>query len=205
MKAGRVESGEPHVAHQHDTQWVGGIAEPVGQSLAPGLVTEMRLPFGRVGGGAGHHHLDVSLVVVILMPVRAQPDQLPVEVDANAPAHADDHRLALQGFQTLSKMLDDVLGNQLHPLLGADDGLQLCPPSLELLPALDLLALGGLLEIRIDLRPLGFVQGELGKPTLVVDGHGRAVLDGALDVVDADVVSEHGASGWRPAARWASR
>ena len=34
---------------------------------------------------------------------------------------------------------------------------------------------------------------ELGQPALVVDRHGRAVLDGALDVVDADVVAEDGA------------
>ena len=36
-------------------------------------------------------------------------------------------------------------------------------------------------------------QLDLGEPALVVDGHRGAVLDGALDVVDADVVAEDGA------------
>ena len=36
-------------------------------------------------------------------------------------------------------------------------------------------------------------QGELGQTALVVDRHGRPVLDGALYVVDADVVAEDGA------------
>ena len=64
---------------------------------------------------------------------------------------------------------------------------------LELLLALDLLAFGGLLELGVDLRPLGLLQLQLGEPALVVDRHGRAVDDRALDVVDADVVAEDGA------------
>ena len=90
-------------------------------------------------------------------------------------------------------MFDDVPGDDLQALLGADDGLELCPLGLELLLALDLLAFGGVLEVRVDLRPLGFVERELGEAAFVVDGHRGAVLHGALDVVDADVVTEHGA------------
>ena len=37
------------------------------------------------------------------------------------------------------------------------------------------------------------VEVQLGEAALVVDGHGGPVLDGALDVVDADVVAEDGA------------
>ena len=83
------------------------------------------------------------------------------------------------------------LRDQLQPLLRADHRLELRPLGLELLLALDLLALGRLLELRVDLRPLGLVERELGQPALVVDRHRGAVLHGALDVVDADVVAEH--------------
>ena len=43
--------------------------------------------------------------------------------------------------------------------------------SLELLLALDLLAFGGVLEVRVDLRPLGFVERQLREAAFVVDGH----------------------------------
>ena len=38
VQAGRVETGEPHVPHEHDPQRIGGVAEPLGQRLAPGLL-----------------------------------------------------------------------------------------------------------------------------------------------------------------------
>ena len=47
-----------------------------------------------------------------------------------------------------------------------------------------------LLELGVDLRPLGSFELQLGEPALVVDRHRGAVVDGALDVVDADVVAE---------------
>ena len=55
-----------------------------------------------------------------------------------------------------------------------------------------LLALGDLLEVLVDLRPLGLVEFDLGQPALVVDPDGGPVLDGPLDVVDVDVVAEDG-------------
>ena len=80
---------------------------------------------------------------------------------------------------------------ELDPVLGADHRFELRPLALELLLALDFLAFGRLLELGVDLRPLGRLQLQLGQPALVVDRHRRAVVDGALDVVDADVVAEH--------------
>ena len=87
-------------------------------------------------------------------------------------------------------MLDDVPGDELQALLGADDGLELRPLGLELLLAIDLLAFGGFLEVRVDLRPLGLVERELREAALVVDRHRGAVFHRPLDVVDADVVAE---------------
>ena len=157
VQAGRVEPREPHVPHQHDLQRITGVTEPLGQRLPTSLVPDLRLPVQWVGGRAGHHHLDGALVVIVVVPAGAQARQLPVEVDADAPAHAHDHRLAFQNLQPLVEVGHDVLANLLHTLLRADYRLQLSPFGLEFLPALHLLALGGLLELRVDVRPLALL------------------------------------------------
>ena len=90
-------------------------------------------------------------------------------------------------------MRDEIAGDDLDPVRGADDRFQLRPFGLEFLLALDLLALGQFLEFGVDLRPLRGLQLELGEPALVIDRHCRAVDDRALDVVDADVVAKDGA------------
>src|SRR5690606_31442713 len=46
-------------------------------------------------------------------------------------------------------------------------------------------------ELRVERRQLSGVQAELGDTALVVDRHRGLVGDGALDVVDGDVVAEH--------------
>ena len=71
------------------------------------------------------------------------------------------HRL-----QPLFKVRDDVLGDLPHARLRTDHGLQLRPLSLQPLPPLDLLALGGVFEVRVDARTLVFVQDELRQAAL---------------------------------------
>ena len=61
--------------------------------------------------------------------------------------------------QSLVEVNNDVLGYLFHPLLRANDRLLLRPLRLEPLGALYLLALGDLLEVRVDLGLLVFVQG----------------------------------------------
>ncbi len=90
-------------------------------------------------------------------------------------------------------MIDEVAGDHLQAPRAADHRLQLRPLALQPLLAGDLLALGDLLEVLIDPWLLGLGQIELGEPALVVDRHGRPILDRALDVVDVDVVPEDGA------------
>ena len=146
----------------------------------------------RIGGGAGHHDLHDARVVAVGAPLRTQPGEFAVELDTDAAAHADDHGLAVEGFEALLEVSDDVLGDLPDALLCADDRLQLRPLRLQLLLALDFLALGGLFELRVDLRLLTLVEGQFGEAALVVDRHRRVVVDRAPDVVDADVVAEDG-------------
>ena len=101
VQARRVEARQPHVAHEHDLEWVLGVAEAVGERLAARLVADVRLPVERVGGRARHHHLDHAPVVIRVVPVRPQRHDLAVELDADAPAHADDHGLAVHRLQPL--------------------------------------------------------------------------------------------------------
>ena len=135
----------------------------------------------------------VPLVIVSLtVPTGTQSDQFAVEVDADAAAHADDHRLAVQRLKPLLEVVHDILGDLLDPIFRADHRLQLRPLRLELLLTLHLFALGGFLEIGVDLRLFVLVQGQLRQAAFVVDGHRGPVLNGALDIVDADVIAEHG-------------
>ena len=193
VQARCVEAGEPHVAHQHDAEGIACVAEALRQFFSPGLVADVLLPVRRVGGSARHHHLEAALVVVLVVPLGAQAGERTVEVNADATAHADDHRLAVHGLEARLEVFDDVARDQRQPLLRPDDRLQLRPLGLELLLARDLLALSCLLEAGVDLRPLRLVQRELGETAFVVDRHRRTILDRALDVVDADIVAEHGA------------
>ena len=85
-------------------------------------------------------------------------DQLLVEVDADPPAHADDHPLAVERREPALEVVDEVLGDQPDPVLGPDDHLQLGPLRLQLLLSVDLLPLGRLLEQGVDEGPLGILQ-----------------------------------------------
>ena len=79
-----------------------------------------------------------------------------------------------------SKMRHQVVSDQVDALFGAHQRLQLRPAVLELLFLLDLLALGGLFEVPVQLGALRFVQRQLRQPALVVDRHGprRRALPG---------------------------
>jgi len=72
------------------------------------------MPVGWIRGGSGHHDLDRALVIGVVRPVGTESDQLAVELDADAPAHADDHRL-----QPLLEVLYNILGHERQPLLRA--------------------------------------------------------------------------------------
>jgi hypothetical protein len=190
VQAGGVEAGEPHVAHDDQPERVLGLPEPVGERLPAGLVPDVELPVRPVVGGARHHDLHRALAVVVVVPPRAEGGDLAVQLDADAPAHAHHHRLAVHRGQPVLEMVHQVARDELEPAPGSHHRLELRPLRLEPLLALDLLAFGRLLELGVDPGPLGLLQLELREAALVVDGHGGAIDDRALDVVDGDVVPE---------------
>ena len=90
-------------------------------------------------------------------------------------------------------MVDQILGDKADPFLGADDRLKLRPLGLQPLLVFDFFAFGGFLEFLVKLRLFGLVEFQLRQAALVVDRNRRAVLHGPLNVIDADIVAEHGA------------
>lgn len=161
-----------------------------------GLLAALQLPFRRhcqvevVAGVALLHRRGVGLF--IQPQQRKLADRLQdVETHFTAVGVGRlDQTLVHQRRQPLLEVRDEVLRHQPQPLLCADHRLELRPTALELLLALDFLALGGFLEIGGDLRALRFVERQFRRPALVVDRRRGAISHRALNVVDADVVAE---------------
>ncbi len=92
-----------------------------------------------------------------LAATRPQRRDLPVG-PRDPPAHADDHGLAFvarlfeHGLGAVFEVLHEVPGDEPNPVLRTDNSLELRPLRLELLLALDLLALGHLLKLGVDPR-----------------------------------------------------
>ena len=56
---------------------------------------------------------------------------------------------------------------------------------------LQFFAFGRVLKIRVNFRFFRRLQFQLGEPAFVENRHGRLVLDGALDVVNGNVIAKH--------------
>ena len=153
-----VEAGQPHVPDDHQLQRIARIGSARLHGTALLLVADVRLVRRRVGGVAGHDDLDDPLGVVVAVPLGPERDDRGVQVDRDAPRHRHDHRLAGQDLAARFPVDDDVGGELLDPLLGADDGLDLGPLGLQPLADLLLRADGGVLELVVDL-----VAGLLGQ------------------------------------------
>jgi hypothetical protein len=87
-------------------------------------------------------------------------------------------------------MGDQITGNGLQPLLRANHRFEGRPFRFQLLFPLDFLPLRNLVELGIDLRSFGRSERKVGEPALVIDGHRRPVLHGALAIIDADGLAE---------------
>ena len=133
-----------------------------------------------------------AALVVVAVPLRAQPDDFVVERDANPAAHADDHGLAFHADDAVLEVLHEVPGDHGKALLGPDDGFNVCPFSLELLLLVLGLVFGQLGDLVVEVRLLVLIQFDSGDAALVIDRNRRAILDTPVDVVNIDVLPEHG-------------
>ncbi len=89
-------------------------------------------------------------------------------------------------------MFHQVFGDPANPLFAADECFERGPLDLELLLAIIFFSFRDFLEIGIDLRQLGFRPAQLGNAAFEVDRHRRLVDDLLLDVIDRNVLAEHG-------------
>ena len=128
-----------------------GSRKRAGERLAARLVPDVRLHAERVGRRAGHDNLERARVIGIGRPLGPEERDLAVQLDRDPAAHRHDHRLAVHRREAVLEVVDEIAGDESDPVLGADDCLELGPLALEPLLALDLLALGRLLEVWVDL------------------------------------------------------
>ncbi len=194
VQTGRIEAGQPHVAHDDQLERVGRVLVAPLQALLDLFGVDVRLEHRLVRGRAGHDDFDGAFVGVGVVPFRPQGDESVVEMDANLAAHADDHGLTVQGGKAVFEVFDDVGGHLLNPGRCANEFFQRGPAAqLAGLAGVVLIVLGQLVDVII--KPGGVLlrEFELRQARLVIDGHRGAVLDRLLDVVDVDVVAEHGA------------
>ena len=87
-------------------------------------------------------------------------------------------------------MRHQIGGHERDAFRFAHQRLQRGPLRLELLLLRQLLAFGDFLKLRVQLRQFGGVQAQLGNAALVIDRHRGFVGDGALDVVDGNVIAK---------------
>ena len=71
--------------------------------------------------------LHFALGWIIVMPVGSEPDNLVVQIDADLPRHAHDHRLADLGGGPLLPVRNEVLGDLLDALGGTNNSHLTCP------------------------------------------------------------------------------
>jgi hypothetical protein len=72
MERWHVKPGQPHIPDDNELEPITGVLEPAGDCCTPGLVPNVGLPVERVRGGPGHHHLDDTLFIVIVVPCGAK-------------------------------------------------------------------------------------------------------------------------------------
>ena len=198
MQRRRVEAGEHHVLDDHDLDLVVGVLQPLLDRLVLRRPTHVLHHRRDVGRCPGVDDLDLAGGDVVGVPIGPKGDDRGVEVRADLAGRPDDQRLAgpveerAHGSAAVLPVRDQVLSQRNDPLRGAVDGVDdrdalLDAGALDVVETLGELV-GDLVEVLLG-DTTG--EGDLDEPRLEVHGDGGAVVDGATEVVDVDVVAEH--------------
>jgi len=201
---GGVEPGEHHVLDDHDLEGVVGVLEAVLDDRVLGVAAHVLGDRRAVRGGPGVHDLDDTAVQFRGVPVGAQRHDRRVQPRADLPGGPHHQRLAghegalrrpEHGTHRRAPRLPvrhEVLGQPRDPRRGPVDGVDDGDGGFDPRPLGVVESGGGLVGRGVD-RVFGEALGhlDLHESALEVHGHGCAVLDGAGEVVDVDVVAEH--------------
>ena len=91
-------------------------------------------------------------------------------------------------------MGDDVLGDLLEPGFSADELGKLCPLAFGLFAAgFVFFVFDDFFDLLVQLGDRGLVEVEFGEAALVINWDGGLVIDGILDIIDADIIAEDAA------------
>jgi hypothetical protein len=99
--------------------------------------------------------------------------------------------IASHRFPTLLKVRNEIRGDERDALRITHERFQGRPLRFQLLLARQLFAFGNLFKFIVQLRQRRRIQSELGNPALIIDRHRRLIRHRALNVIDADVITEH--------------
>ncbi len=193
-----VESGEQHGLDDDELQFVVRVGGPPPDRLQLCRAAYVLADVWLVLRPAGVDDLDLAQVVGVRVPFGPQLDDLVVQPRADVPGGADDHALA-GAADELAHLLrpglpvrDQVLGERPQPVGRPVDRVHRRHRTLDA-RLLGVVQAGGdgvgalVDRLRVDVGG----QVDRDEPALVVDAHGRAVVDGPGQVVDVDVVAEH--------------
>ena len=194
----RVVAGEHHRVDDHELQLIVGVLQTRLDHLVLRLATNV-LGHGRlVGRRAGVNDLELARADVVGVPVGAQLGDRVVQPGADLAGATDDHCLAgrvdelLHHRATVLPVRDEVLGEPgdagRRAVDGVDDGDTLLDAV-----SLDVVQAGSELVCCLVERVLGDALGEvdLDQSRLEVHRDRGAVFDGAGEVIDVDVLTEH--------------
>src|SRR5690554_1249707 len=193
VTAGRIEAGQPHIPNDHQPERVVDVLEALLEPFLGLLVVDVRLKQGPIRGGTGHYNFDGAFLRVVVVPLRAQGNNLVIQVNRNLPAHGHNHGLAIDGAGAGFKVVHQVFRHLLQSRAGTHQLFQPAPFALGFLAAANVfVVLNHFLHLVRQLLDLLAVDVQLGQAGLVEDGYGRAIVYRILDVVDGHVIAEHG-------------
>src|SRR3989338_887755 len=95
VQAWSIKSSKPHISNNAKFYWAVRIFEIVSYFFAPFFVSNVFLPSNRVCFRTSHYYFQESFFVVIAFTFWFQFYYFVVGVNADAPAHADNHSLSI--------------------------------------------------------------------------------------------------------------